>query len=204
MRRKINKEVWNETCLGVRLSQSTRTWRRNRDSGRKTNRLCTRCGVQLADDAKTFSCSACIAQCRALNKKRYDRRKKAGKCVECNRPGLLGGILCVKHNQITRRLPAIEQDRAEQAAKEFDGLCQCCGCDDPGGKGTWHIDHDHTGNTFRGIICASCNQTIGCSREDAKRLRDCAGYLESTIILKDTQVLCLDDSYDTRLMAAGV
>lgn len=46
-----------------------------------------------------------------------------------------------------------------------DGRCAICQTDDPGGKGVFHVDHDHAccpgqrtcGQCLRGLLCFSCN-----------------------------------------------
>lgn len=66
------------------------------------------------------------------------------------------------------------------------GRCAVCRTDDPGGKGTWHVDHDHTccpsqhtcGKCLRGLVCYSCNTAMGMLNDDPARLRACADYLD--------------------------
>lgn len=68
------------------------------------------------------------------------------------------------------------------------GGCAVCKTPDPGGRGTWHIDHDHTccpgkrscGACIRGILCSGCNIGLGHFGDDADRLMQAAAYLLST------------------------
>lgn len=39
--------------------------------------------------------------------------------------------------------------------------CQICGTDKPGGKGDWHVDHNHYTHIVRGILCTKCNLRVG-------------------------------------------
>lgn len=39
--------------------------------------------------------------------------------------------------------------------------CACCGRLEPGGKGSFAVDHDHITGKIRGLICNSCNLGIG-------------------------------------------
>jgi Recombination endonuclease VII len=39
--------------------------------------------------------------------------------------------------------------------------CKVCGADTPRGNKFWHTDHNHETGRVRGILCSTCNQTIG-------------------------------------------
>lgn len=41
------------------------------------------------------------------------------------------------------------------------GVCRLCGTDRPGGKGNFHVDHDHQTGGVRGVLCHGCNLTLG-------------------------------------------
>lgn len=43
------------------------------------------------------------------------------------------------------------------------GRCANQGCrtDVPGGKGSFHVDHDHKTGRLRRLLCSSCNQSLG-------------------------------------------
>jgi hypothetical protein len=54
-----------------------------------------------------------------------------------------------------------------------------CHTVDPGGKyGTWHVDHDHITGKIRGLLCASCNLTLGNAKDDVNRLEGLVAYLK--------------------------
>ena len=41
-------------------------------------------------------------------------------------------------------------------------VCALCGTSEPGGtRKTWHSDHDHETGKARGLLCMSCNTTVG-------------------------------------------
>jgi hypothetical protein len=57
----------------------------------------------------------------------------------------------------------------EQYDELAAGPCAICGATEPGGRGRFHIDHDHTccptrqrscGRCIRGALCASCNMRL--------------------------------------------
>lgn len=68
------------------------------------------------------------------------------------------------------------------------GACGNPGCDatEPGGKGAWHVDHDHAccpgprscGGCVRGLLCNKCNVALGYARDSAAVLRGLADYLD--------------------------
>jgi hypothetical protein len=65
------------------------------------------------------------------------------------------------------------------------GRCACCRTTEPGGMGTFHVDHDHTccasiptcGNCIRGLLCNQCNRGMGCFRDDPDVVEAAARYL---------------------------
>lgn len=57
--------------------------------------------------------------------------------------------------------------------------CAICRSEKPGGKGDWHVDHDHSTGAVRGILCAGCNVGIGHFKEDADRLMKAVAYLNT-------------------------
>lgn len=74
----------------------------------------------------------------------------------------------------------------EKMLADQGGVCAICGIDEPGGRGQWHIDHDHIccpgmrscGHCVRGLLCALCNSGVGMMRDTPVFLRRAAEYLE--------------------------
>jgi hypothetical protein len=68
------------------------------------------------------------------------------------------------------------------------GRCGICGTTEPGGKGYWHLDHDHgccpygvragCAKCVRGILCHFCNLGLGLFKDDPTRLRAAAAWVE--------------------------
>lgn len=65
--------------------------------------------------------------------------------------------------------------------------CAICRTDEPGGSGTWSIDHDHAccakpltscGRCVRGLLCDRCNRALGIFGDDPALLRAAISYLE--------------------------
>lgn len=65
------------------------------------------------------------------------------------------------------------------------GVCAICAADAPGGRGGWHIDHDHSccpagrscGACVRGLLCHNCNTGLGRFADDTGRLQNAIDYL---------------------------
>ncbi len=57
-------------------------------------------------------------------------------------------------------------------------FCDACGQGDPGTKLGWSIDHDHTTEQIRGVICRRCNSAIGHAEDSIPRLEALIAYLK--------------------------
>jgi hypothetical protein len=77
-----------------------------------------------------------------------------------------------------KRLYGISVDEFGALLEAQGGLCAVCKADVPGGKGNWHVDHDHTSGAVRGLLCHHCNLMLGNAGDDPVRLREAADYLE--------------------------
>lgn len=72
---------------------------------------------------------------------------------------------------------------------EQDGRCAICLSDDPRGRGgNFHIDHCHSSNTVRGLLCANCNTAIGLLFENIETLANAIQYLEKFKHLKSNVI----------------
>ena len=58
-----------------------------------------------------------------------------------------------------------------------EGCCAICRTDKMGGKGVFHVDHEHTTLTVRGLLCTSCNTGIGSLKESVAILQRAIDYL---------------------------
>lgn len=57
------------------------------------------------------------------------------------------------------------------------GHCAICPATEPGGRGEWHVDHDHETGEVRGLLCSRCNLGIGLFRDTPGLLESAATYL---------------------------
>ena len=60
-----------------------------------------------------------------------------------------------------------------------DKKCAICGSDDPRAKKGWQIDHCHSTDRIRGILCASCNLMLACARDNLDTLNKGIEYLKN-------------------------
>jgi hypothetical protein len=94
--------------------------------------------------------------------------------------GLAGNIIAPKArfraNLIAKYGLTMEAYEAMLAAQ--GGACAICRRTEPTGKG-WHIDHCHTTNRVRAILCHHCNLMLGHALDEPALLRAAANYLEA-------------------------
>ena len=66
------------------------------------------------------------------------------------------------------------------------GVCAICMTSEPGGRGRFHVDHDHSccpgtanscGNCVRGLLCHKCNVMLAHAKDDVQLLADAIVYL---------------------------
>ena len=58
-----------------------------------------------------------------------------------------------------------------------NGRCKICRTDVPGGIGAFHVDHCHTSNKVRGLLCHQCNVGIGNFKDNISTLASAILYL---------------------------
>jgi hypothetical protein len=66
---------------------------------------------------------------------------------------------------------------AELVEWQGSELCAICGDPPPTGK-RQHVDHDHTTDEVRGLLCGRCNGAIGRTREVSQWLHNAIAYLD--------------------------
>ncbi|MQY08680.1 endonuclease VII domain-containing protein [Actinomadura macrotermitis] len=81
-----------------------------------------------------------------------------------------------RHYHLRHRY-GITEDEARALADVQGGLCAIC-CDRP----AEHVDHCHSTEVVRGVLCTGCNSGMGQLRDDPAVLRRAAAYLERTLI----------------------
>lgn len=76
-----------------------------------------------------------------------------------------------------QRLYGLTPEQYTAFLEAQDHRCAICRTDEPKGKGTWHVDHDHATGRTRGLLCNSCNLALGHFADDTGRLEAAIAYL---------------------------
>ena len=100
-----------------------------------------------------------------------------------------------EHRLISRRCHL--KNNFDMDAQQFDallekqgGACAICKAKEPGGRGTWSIDHDHKccpgvktcGKCIRGLLCNACNRALGGFRDSPELLASAIEYLKQGFV----------------------
>lgn len=71
----------------------------------------------------------------------------------------------------------ITVEQRNQMARQQNYSCAICGLIEDC-TGTLHVDHDHTTNKVRGLLCSNCNHALGMFRDSVGVLKAAVVYLE--------------------------
>lgn len=79
------------------------------------------------------------------------------------------------HDQHLQATYGITIEDYDALLKDAGGACWICG----GGTSKRHfaVDHDHKTGEVRGVLCATCNKTLGKFRDNPERFDKAADYL---------------------------
>lgn len=55
-----------------------------------------------------------------------------------------------------------------------------CTAIEAGGRGDWHMDHNHTTGKFRGLLCHNHNVLLGHAHDSPEELQDALDYLRNS------------------------
>ena len=91
------------------------------------------------------------------------------------------------HDSFVKRRYGIGHEKVKQMFVEQQGVCAICGNGFKDRK-DMHIDHDHSTNQIRQLLCQSCNVGIGNFKENASILLRAAEYVNRWSESKKTTV----------------
>jgi len=82
---------------------------------------------------------------------------------------------------ILRNKYGVTEELLSNMLNDQRGCCKTCGDSliYSDSKTNYHIDHCHTTGTVRGLLCHSCNVSLGHLKENIDTLRNMIAYLES-------------------------
>ncbi|UIW13254.1 HNH endonuclease [Arthrobacter phage Crewmate] len=128
-------------------------------------------------------CSGCgevkpLEAFHKLHKAKDGRTARCGKCRSAAQTARYrqNPTVTLDRQQAARYGVTVDHVEALKAAQ--GGKCAICGTDEPGGRGRWHVDHDHESGAVRGLLCHHCNLGLGHFRDDVDALRAAIRYLE--------------------------
>lgn len=133
------------------------SWRPSGHGGKKRRSRCKSCGCASAK------------QHRKNNPEQTREAKKRWNSANPER------VLRTAKRAVWRR-KGFDPDEIEKAIKKANNMCRICGLGKPDVK--LCMDHCHTKNLFRGIICTKCNSGLGLFRDDKVTLINAIKYLE--------------------------
>ena len=112
------------------------------------------------------------------------RNGKESRCKDCSRARTtkyreLNADKEKLQQRISKRkkLTNFSNELYEATLEEQGGVCAICKTDTPGGRGTFHADHDHSTGQTRGVLCHSCNVGLGHFLDNADLLQAALDYL---------------------------
>ena len=83
-----------------------------------------------------------------------------------------------------KRQYGMTPEMIEQMLASQNGCCAICRDDKPGGRGHWHIDHDHETGQVRGLLCQRCNSGLGFFRDNITILEGAINYLHRESLIE--------------------
>lgn len=154
-----------------------------------TTRLlpCTRCGKTKPENCfhqrksrkrgYHYHCKECNSKYTKSDRGRELSRKRTRACV--NR---LKATDPVEYKRRNRRYNlhkfGMTPERYEEMLVSQGGVCAIC--KGPPDTTNFHVDHNHTTGTIRGLLCSACNTAIGLLKEDAEIFQSAVSYLNDS------------------------
>lgn len=110
---------------------------------------------------------------RCGNTKRYKSTRACIPCTKMHTDARLTPELNTKY-ALKRKYNMTVEER-DVLVKEHDGKCAICES-----AVKLNIDHDHATGKVRGLLCHSCNVSLGHFRDDVQLLEKAITYLRSS------------------------
>jgi len=78
-----------------------------------------------------------------------------------------------------KKLYGITLEEYDALSEAQNHVCAICKLPEQRLNKRLHVDHDHTTDEIRGLLCSNCNTGIGLLKEDPKILLQAVEYLET-------------------------
>lgn len=104
----------------------------------------------------------------------YRRYVTTNNCIDCDVESRTKRAEKARWARVKKEYGLSELD-VEKMLDKQNFQCVICSKNIQAG---YHIDHCHSTNKVRGLLCQKCNQAIGLFDEDEKRMQNAASYLK--------------------------
>ena len=127
---------------------------------------------------KTRECNKCleVKDLEDFHVPYYKKNNEKGRSHTCKR--------CIRKQ--TQEASALKRVHLYPA----DCLCQLCGTYSE----SLHLDHNHKDGSFRGYLCANCNQALGKFKDSINKLKKAIAYLEQHRTTEETDTYTPQDN----------
>ena len=88
----------------------------------------------------------------------------------------------IQKNTSLKKLYGITLEERDLILQSQGNRCAICRSEDPGNR-DWFVDHCHTVNRVRGILCQSCNSVLGYAKDDPAILKAAIKYLQRGLLI---------------------
>ena len=133
----------------------------------------------MACRSKSKICPECKVRkdlATSYHRNRTQTDGHAWTCKDCVRKYMKGRqerTRCLHY----RRKFGITLERFRELKESQGGRCAICRADEPGGHGTFHVDHCHETGVVRGLLCYRCNVGLGYFKDDPETVARAFTYL---------------------------
>jgi len=129
-----------------------------------TEKNCLICGTPIIDNSRNQVKNTCSKKCLRILYNQSDPDKR------------IYNLVRMRVNVLRLKGVAVDESEVIRIREKLEkGICEICG--KFYGFGGLCIDHCHSENKIRGIICYKCNQVLGHSKDNPEILNACIEYL---------------------------
>jgi len=131
-------------------------------------RTCKNCGTIFTLGVESTLHKYCSIKCRSAFHNAHSGRKYRNSAK---------GKQAMRARRLQKEFVlTVEEYNHIFAAQNYK--CAICKTSTPTGY-NWHIDHWHTTNRIRGLLCSKCNQGLGLFNDSIDNLKEAVKYLEN-------------------------